>query len=103
MATIKEVKKLAELARIRVEDSKLEKFTGEFDAILAYVGQLERLDLPVASGTPPALRTIMRPDGKPHATGLYTKRLTEQFPARLPAGQASEGVYLEVKQIISHD
>ena len=44
MATTEEVKKLAALARITVEDAELETFTREFDAILTYVSQLEKLD-----------------------------------------------------------
>ncbi len=102
MATTEEVQKLAALARITVEDAELEKFTSEFDAILAYIGQLEKLELPEEERMKPALRNVMRVDGEPHATGRYTEKLTEQFPARLPA-QAGEGVYLEVKQILSHD
>lgn len=97
MATTDEVKKLAALARIRVGDDELEKFTSEFDAILAYIGQLEKLDLSPASNLqPPALRNVMREDGEPHAGGAYTEKLAEQFPAR-------EGNALSVKQIISHD
>jgi aspartyl-tRNA(Asn)/glutamyl-tRNA(Gln) amidotransferase subunit C len=97
MATTEEVKKLATLARISVEDAELEKFTGEFDAILAYVGQLEKLDLPQGSGGEKApLHNVMRADGEPHTPGAYTETLAMQFPAR-------EGDALVVKQIISHD
>lgn len=97
MATKAEVQKLAALARIRVEDAELEKFTKEFDAILAYVGQLEKLDLPQgAHAEKPPLRNVMRADGEPHAPGAYTEKLAEQFPAR-------ERDALSVKQIISHD
>lgn len=94
MATAEEVKKLAALARIEVADAELEKFTQEFDAILAYVGQLEALTLPAVEEVPP-LRNVMRPDVDPHAPGKYTEKLAEQFPAR--AGDA-----LLVKQVISH-
>lgn len=97
MATAEEVKKLAALARIKIDDAELDKFTGEFDAILAYVGQLEKLELPdAATMEKPLLRNVMRADGEPHASGTYTEKLTEQFPAR-------EGNALVVKQIISHD
>lgn len=96
MATTEEVKKLAGLARIGVADAALAKFTKEFDAILAYVGQLEKLELPKEGAVKPALRNVMRKDGEPHATGIYTEKLTEQFPAR-------EGNALSVKQIISHE
>lgn len=107
MATTEEVKKLAALARIKVGDDELEQFTREFDAILAYVGQLEGLDLPAgADGAKPLLRNVMREDGEPRASRAYTEKLAEQFPARSPSAEASgdkEGVYLEVKQIIQHE
>ena len=96
MATKEDVQKLAALARIRVEDSELEKFTSEFDAILAYVGQLAKLELSSAGSEKPALRNVMREDGEPHAGGVYSEKLAEQFPQR-------DGDALSVKQIISHD
>jgi aspartyl-tRNA(Asn)/glutamyl-tRNA(Gln) amidotransferase subunit C len=96
MATTEEVKKLAALARIRIEDKELEKFTREFDAILAYVGQLEKLDLSGEKETKPPLRNVMREDGEPNAAGMYTKKIVEQFPA-------SKDNALVVKQIISHE
>lgn len=96
MATTEEVKKLAALARITVPSEELAKFTSEFDAILAYVGQLEKLELPKSGGERPALRNVMREDGEPHAAGRYTQMLAKQFPKR-------EGDALSVKQIITHD
>lgn len=97
MATVAEVKKLAELARISIDDADLEEFTSEFDAILAYVGQLESLDLPQGDALrkKPALWNVMRKDGAPHAAGKYTEKIVAQFPAR-------EGDALSVKQIITH-
>ncbi len=108
MATKEEVKKLAALARIKISEAELEKFTSEFDAILAYVGQLEKLDLPQSrDGERSPLRNVMREDGEPrlksdfirgepHSANDYTPALIEEFPAR-------EGDALSVKQIISHD
>ena len=101
------VKKLAALARIRVDDSELEKFTSEFDAILKYVGQLESLSLPESEVRRPVLRNVMREDGEtrmksdfkrgePHLANDYTPVLVEEFPQR-------EGDALSVKQIISHE
>lgn len=96
MAKKEEVQKLAALARIKIADAELEKFMNEFDAIIAYVGQLEGLDVPKIKGEKPALRNVMRADGEPHAPGIYTDKLTAQFPAR-------EGTALSVKQIITHE
>ena len=95
MATTEEVKKLAALARIRVGDDELEKFTSEFDAILKYVGQLEKLEIRNDGDEKPMLRNVMREDGEPHAGGTYTEKLAEQFPQR-------EGDALSVKQILTH-
>jgi aspartyl-tRNA(Asn)/glutamyl-tRNA(Gln) amidotransferase subunit C len=97
MATAEDVKKLASLARIHVEDAELEKFTREFDAILAYVGQLEKLEISKdLENEKPPIRNVMREDTDPHATGMYTAKIAEQFPAR-------EGDALMVKQIITHE
>jgi len=97
MATTEEVRKLATLARIKIGDAELEKFTSEFDAILAYIGQLEELHIPQdLAGEKPAVRNVMRIDGEPHAPGAFTEKITAQFPAR-------EGNALSVKQIISHE
>jgi aspartyl/glutamyl-tRNA(Asn/Gln) amidotransferase C subunit len=97
MATVEEVKKLAALARLEIEDGELKKFTSEFDAILEYVGQLEKLNLPSSKEREKLpLRNVMREDREPHATGMYTEKLVEQFPAR-------EGNALKVKQIITHE
>ena len=94
MATIEEVKKLAALARIKLADAELDKFTSEFDAILGYVGQLEKLNLPQdLKGEKPFLRNVMRADGEPHAPEAHTEKIAAQFSAR-------EGDALSVKQII---
>ncbi len=114
MATTEEVKKLAALARITIADEELttktaqggssdaaeaafRKFTSEFDAILAYVGQLEELELPEGLvGEKPALRNIFRDDAEPYPARTFTEKITAQFPAR-------SGDALLVKQIISHE
>ena len=97
MATREDVQKLAALARIRIQDDELDRFTAEFDGILAYVGQLETLDIKTGGEADrPALVNVMREDGEPHAVGRYTKKLAEQFPER-------DGNALVVRQIISHE
>ena len=96
MATVEEVKKLAALARIKVAESELEQFTKEFDAILAYIGQIEQLKISSGGEETPALRNVMREDGEPHAPRAFTEALAAQFPAR-------EGDALVVKQVISHE
>ena len=97
MASTDDVRKLAALARLSIPEDKLEAFAKEFDGILAYVGKLDELSLPShESRTLPTIRNVMREDGVPHEKGLYTEKITEQFPDRT-------GNHLAVKQIISHD
>jgi len=96
MASAEEVKKLAALARIEVTDGELPKFTKEFEAILAYVSQLEKLDLPKDLKTEPVLKNVFRKDENPTPPGTWTEKLVEAFPEK-------EENYLVVKQIISHD
>lgn len=96
MASPDEVKKLAALARIEVSDEALPKLASEFESILAYIGQIETLDVKAGKDERPPVRNVFREDGEPHAAGIHTEKLARQFPER-------EGNLLKVKQIISHD
>lgn len=98
MATTEDIVKLAALARIRISEAELPQMTRDLDAILAYVGRLETLDLSAADGADSVaeVHNVMRADDHPHEGGIFTQALAEQFPER-------EGDALLVKQIISHD
>lgn len=96
MASADDVKKLAALARISISEEALPKLAAEFESILAYVGQLDSLDVSGKKDTKPPVRNVFRADGEPHETGVHTAVITAQFPDR-------DGDYLKVKQIISHD
>ena len=54
------VKRIGRLARIRVEDSEVEKYQGEINAILGFVEQLSEVNVegvePMTSVTPMQLR-----------------------------------------------
>ncbi|MCI0597778.1 Asp-tRNA(Asn)/Glu-tRNA(Gln) amidotransferase subunit GatC [Candidatus Parcubacteria bacterium] len=96
MASVDEVKKLAALARLSVRDEEVKAFAKEFDSILAYVGQLESLQVHSEEKKTPPLRNVFREDSEPHEKGKYTKKIVEQFPNR-------ERNYLKVKKIISYE
>lgn len=87
---------LAKLARIEMGDAEAEKLSKEFEAILGYVSEVKGIstsdnsplmaeDLPV--------RNVMREDGEPHESGIYTEKILSQAPAR-------ERNYLKVKKIL---
>lgn len=95
MATPEDVQKLANLARLTVSEEELPTFAKEFDAVIAYVGQLDTLSITETADILP-YKNVLREDGEPTAPGTWTQKITEQFPER-------EGDSLVVKQIISHD
>lgn len=106
-----EVLRLAALARVGVAEGELDAFVQDASAIVAYMDQLKGLALPAspAEAERPLLN-VMREDGEPHATGRYTEALAAQFPSSVKATEGrpegtkdSGGVYLQVRQVISHE
>lgn len=90
-----DVKKLANLARLALTDEEVTKLQGEFEGILAYIDTIRKVEL---SGNPTGSvyldeENVMREDGEPHETGIYTEKLVEQFPRK-------DGEYLKVKKIL---
>jgi aspartyl-tRNA(Asn)/glutamyl-tRNA(Gln) amidotransferase subunit C len=90
-----EVLKLGKLARIDMTDAEAEKLSAEFESILGYVAEVKNVsgshselskdDMP--------LRNVMREDGEPHESGIYTEKIIGEMPA-------AEGGYLKVKKIL---
>jgi len=79
--TREDVLRLARLARIDLDESEIERFTGEFAAILQYVEQLQNVDV---SGLEPTvqvnnLSNVMRSD-KVVDYGYKAKKLLENVP-----------------------
>lgn len=95
MTRKEEVTKLAELARLRVSDERLETLVVEFDQVLAYVGQIEELTVPESVPFLP-YNNVFRNDEIGIAPGSYTKDIVDAFPKK-------KGNQLSVKKIISHD
>ncbi|MEO8530505.1 MAG: Asp-tRNA(Asn)/Glu-tRNA(Gln) amidotransferase subunit GatC [Deltaproteobacteria bacterium] len=62
---IETARKVAKLARIRVEDADLPALAGEFNAIMGFIEQLNEVDVtgvePMTSVTP--MRLVRRKDG----------------------------------------
>lgn len=79
MITKVEIEKLAELARIKIGDKERDELTGDIEAILGYVGVISSIASEEVTEAGEH-KNIMREDGEPHVTGVYTDRLVEQFP-----------------------
>ena len=87
---------LAKLSRIGLEDVEAEKLSREFDAILKYVGEVKEISARDEGSPKPEnfpVRNVMREDGEPHESGIYTEAILSQAPQR-------EGDYLKVKKIL---
>jgi len=94
MLEIKDIEKLAKLARIELTQEEKERLLKEIDPILGYVAQLKEVSSKM-EGTPKALehRNIMRDDVNPTETASNTDVLVEDMPE-------SQDNYLKVKKIL---
>ena len=94
MADIRiDVKALADLARIEMPEDELKKLKKELPEILAFVETIQGADVSAIDRNP-ALRNVMREDGEPHESGIYTEKILAQAPAQKDGR-------LVVKQVIS--
>jgi aspartyl-tRNA(Asn)/glutamyl-tRNA(Gln) amidotransferase subunit C len=77
---IETARRVAHLARIRVEEAALPALAGEFNAILGFIAQLDEVDVagvePMVSVTP--MRLARRPDGV--TDGGYPERVLANAP-----------------------
>ena len=98
MTTKEEIKKLSELARLDLSLEDEEKYIKDFDSILGYIDQLSKAV--TESGKKEKdlaeLRNVMREDGEPHETGLYTEQILTNMPT-------TEKGYLKVKKILKQE
>ncbi len=97
MASTDDVTRLAALARIDIPEADRARIAKEFDSILAYIGQLDELDIATdAAPKAPKLHNVFRDDTDAYEPRTWTERIVALFPAK--AGNA-----LSVKKIISND
>ncbi len=99
MIEIKDIEKLAELARLEVPQEEKETLRQDLEVILNYVGKIKEVGDASAKAQKEQsidtalVRNVLREDGIPHETGLYTEVLLNEAPKR-------EGDYLKVKKIL---
>jgi aspartyl-tRNA(Asn)/glutamyl-tRNA(Gln) amidotransferase subunit C len=101
MISKEEIKKMADLARIQIEDGEIESLRGEMDAILDYVKLVQQFHSDEALRKVGAeeelesgmLRNVMRKDENPIEPEKHSKELIAEFPD-------SENNYLKVKKIL---
>jgi len=96
--TLEEIKKLAELARIEMTEEKMLSMAGDFDPILAYVGQIQEANISIDSSSSPrsdlgGMENVVREDLVTNEPGSYSKDILDEIPE-------TEKGYLKVKQIL---
>ena len=92
MIEVKDIEKLAALARIHLSPEEVHNMPKEISSILEYIDQIQ-----VASGSVdrklPDNRNIMREDCTPHEPGIHTEALIAEAPRK-------EKNYVKVKKIL---
>lgn len=94
MITTQDIEKLAQLARIKIDDAEKQSLTTEIDAILAYVDQIKKatvdMDYTPAAG---AVHNITRTDVSRTISPEDRERILDEAPDR-------EGDFVAVKKIL---
>ncbi|HEY4503863.1 MAG TPA: Asp-tRNA(Asn)/Glu-tRNA(Gln) amidotransferase subunit GatC [Candidatus Paceibacterota bacterium] len=95
MITVKEVEKLAVLARIKLDDSEKEEMTKEIGSILTYIDEIKKATVDI-DYTPDigVIHNVFREDIVKDTSPEDRERLLESAPYR-------EGEFVAVKKVIS--
>lgn len=88
-----DVKKLATMARLDIEDAEIAEIANSFDSILAYVGQVQEVSESTDIKPVYRLENVMREDIVTNSSGEYTDKIIDQMPD-------SQDRFLKVKQIL---
>ena len=94
MMEIKDIEKLAELAKIDLSDKEKEVLLKDMDGILDYVKQIESVDLPAQAGVPVdyTQKNVWRED-VPASRVFSREQIISQFPD-------SKDDFVKVKKIM---
>ncbi|AKM83813.1 TPA: hypothetical protein DCZ46_00550 [Candidatus Campbellbacteria bacterium] len=90
---IKDIEKLALLARIELSEEEKQKMVKEMDSILVFIDQIQKADVDITEREAGDVRNIMREDGEPHESGIYTEDILKEAPK-------TRDNYVEVKKIL---
>lgn len=90
-----DVKALASLSRIHIDDSDVSVLEQQLKGILSFVEEIQKVPVGDVWREENPRHNIMREDEDAHESGLYTDVLLDAAPKRT-------GDYLEVKQVLGH-
>jgi len=95
MISNEDVLKLAELSRLSLSKSEIERFKGEISSILEYVDSINEVELKEVESEVDTLN-VLREDSITNEPDEYTEALLSMAPER-------EGRFLKVQKILSQD
>ena len=95
---IKDIEKLAKLARIELTEEEKQTYLKDISAILNYVDQIKEVVGKVGRETPlrqgfAGLKNVMRDDETKDEASINTEAIVTEFPQK-------QGNYLKVKKIL---
>lgn len=76
------IKKLATLARLEVPEEELSELEREIPAILKFVETISHLSVGELKRNHMDIKNVMREDGEPHESGIYTEKILKAAPSR---------------------
>lgn len=95
----KDIEKLGELARIKLSNEEKNELIGDIESILDYVSEVQKASSSAEKKDSPFLQkrtvlfNVMREDGEPHKSGIYTEKILDEAPNK-------DGDYFKVKKIL---
>ena len=97
MITVKEIENLANLARIKLDDTEKESLTKDIDSILSYVDQIKEATVNMDyTPVPGAVQNAFRDDSITTTSPEGREAILDEAPDR-------EGDFVAVKKIIAQD
>lgn len=90
---LEDIKKLAEIARIDIEEGELLELARDFENILGYVSHINEAGVDYDDTLDANLKNIYREDEITNSGGEFTKDIINEMPD-------SEGDFLRVKKIL---
>ena len=97
MITVKEIENLANLARIKIDDSEKKELTKEIGSILTYIDQIKKATVDMDyKPTAGMVHNVFREDKSVDTSEEDRKRILKEAPDK-------EGDFVAVKKIIAQE
>lgn len=97
MASKEEVARLATLARISIEENRMDALVHDFEEIIEYISHIQDVEIgALETGTSEKMVNVFREDANAHAPGEYTEAILASAPRK-------KGRSITVRKVISHE